>query len=113
MPFLRRLALTVVLLLIFILLDIATLIQMTLSLLFGSGRRGWRVALSKDQLGNVFVGGHEDELFSSRCWRMRGVPRYDRLRVAIDWLFLKLANEEDHCRNAYEKELRSCEKRFS
>ena len=112
MQLLRNIGLLFVLLPIFILLDIFVLLQMTLSLLFGTGTRGWKIAVAKDQLGNVSAGGHEDETFSSRCWRMRGVTKYDVMREFIDWVFLVFAKEEDHCKNSYLKEMTHCGNRF-
>lgn len=112
MQLLRNIGLLAVLLPVFILLDIFALLQMTLSLLFGTGTRGWKIAVAKDQLGNVSAGGHEDETFSSRCWRMRHVKRYQIAMRLIDWIFLKLEKEPDHCKNAYEKERLACGNRF-
>jgi hypothetical protein len=34
-------------------------------------KRAWRIAVSYDQLGNVLIGGHEDETISSRAQRAR------------------------------------------
>lgn len=78
------------------------------SAIFGTGRRAWRLAVAFDQLGNTAAGGSEDETFSSRCWRNRHVARYAALVVFIDWIFLRLAGEESHCRNAFEAEMLSC-----
>lgn len=87
-----------------LLVSVWTLIALPASAVFGSGRRGWRLAVSFDQLGNVAAGGDEDEVFSARCWRLRARPGYARWVRVIDWLFLKLAGETDHCRTAYEHE---------
>lgn len=81
-----------------------TLVALPLSALFGSGRRGWRLAVGYDQLGNVAAGGDEDEVFSARCWRLRDRPEYARWVRVIDWIFLTLAGERDHCRAAWEGE---------
>lgn|SRR5690554_2688923 len=78
------------------------------SLIFGTGRRAWRLAVAFDQLGNTAAGGSEDETFSSRCWRNRHVARYAALVWLIDWIFLRLAGEVNHCRNAFEAEKLSC-----
>lgn len=112
MKLFRRLLLALTLLMVFAILDAITLTQMTLSLAFGSGDRGWKIAVSKDQLGNAAIGGHEDETFSSRCWRMRYRPKYARIKDFIDWFFLFFAGEEDHCKKAYLKEKQSCKDRF-
>lgn len=112
MKWLRRLGLLIILLPIFIALSIATLAQMSASLILGSGRRGWRIAVAYDQLGNTSLGGHEDETFSARCWRMRGITKYDVMREFIDWIFLVFAKEEDHCKNSYLKEVTHCGNRF-
>ncbi len=39
--------------------------------IFTSSKRAWRIAVSYDQLGNVLIGGHEDETISSRAQRAR------------------------------------------
>lgn len=113
MNFLRNLALVIALVPLFALLDIFALVQMSLSFLFGTGERGWRIAVSKDQLGNASMGGHEDETFSSRCWRMRYKPKYARIKAAIDLFFFVVAGEIDHCKNSYFKEKQSCKNRFN
>lgn len=113
MQLLRRLSLAIILLPVFMALNIITLLQMSASMVFGTGRRGWRIAVAYDQLGNTSVGGHEDETFSSRCWRMRHVRRYQIAMRLIDWVFLKLEKEPDHCKASYEKEQDACSNRFS
>lgn len=112
MQLLRRLALAITLFPVFAVLSAITLLQMSASLVFGSGQRGWRIAIAYDQLGNTSAGGHEDETFSSRCWRMRHVKRYQIAMRLIDWVFLKLEKESDHCKAAYEKERLACGNRF-
>lgn len=79
------------------------------STVFGTGRRAWRLAVAFDQLGNTAAGGSEDETFSSRCWRNRHAARYAALVAFIDWIFLRLAGESDHCRKAFEAETTSRE----
>lgn len=86
------------------------LIAIPLSAVFRSGGRAWRLAVAFDQLGNTAAGGSEDETFSSRCWRNRHTARYAALVVLIDWIFLRLAGEENHCRNAFKAEQLSCTK---
>lgn len=78
-----------------------TLIGLPIYAAFGSGARAWKVAVSYDQLGNVAAGGHEDETFSSRCWRRRDQAHYRAMGAVIDLVFLKLRGEENHCENAY------------
>lgn len=78
-----------------------SLLAMPVSALLGSGKRAWRLAVSYDQLGNATAGGDEDEVFSSRCWRMRDRLHYRIMMRVVDWIFLKLANEKNHCLNAY------------
>lgn len=60
--------------------------------------RAWRIALAFDQLANAAFGGAEDETISSRCWRYRVLPRYAVFVRLINWL----ADDPDHCRNAFE-----------
>ncbi len=81
-----------------------TLVAMPLSAWCGSGRRGWRLAVSYDQLANVAGGGNEDETISARCWRLRGQPHYARYVRLIDALFEQISGEREHCRRAYEQE---------
>ncbi|NYT80863.1 hypothetical protein H0A70_05065 [Alcaligenaceae bacterium] len=81
------------------------LIALPVSAVSGTGRKGWRLAVAYDQLGNVAAGGDEDETFSARCWRRRDERRYGVLVAVIDWGFLWFAGEHSHCRMAYEKEV--------
>jgi len=81
-----------------------SLIAMPVNAVFGSGQKGWRLAVSFDQLGNVAAGGDEDETFSSRCWRNRRRQPYQSLRRWIDKVFQWLSGEESHCRSVYESE---------
>ncbi len=57
-----------------------------------------------DQLINTFIGkdGWADESFSSRCWRNRAHPEWNKWRIRVDTLFFW---QKDHCKNAYESEL--------
>lgn len=69
-----------------------------------SAPRGWRLAISFDQLGNAMAGGDEDEVFSSRCWRYRDHLPYRWLQPAIDWVFARFG-DQDHCRRSFNAEL--------
>lgn len=82
-----------------------TMLAIPFSAAFGSGRRAWSVAVGYDQLGNAAAGGNEDETFSSRCWRNRERPHYALMVMLIDWVFLRLRGEEDHCMNAWLAEM--------
>lgn len=57
-----------------------------------------------DQGGNAFFGGNPDETISSRVGRaaLREVRGALTLRSIIDWLFLNLTGERDHCANSIE-----------
>lgn len=98
----RRIPAALALLAVCLLVDLIALVWMTVAFIAGS-RRGWRLALAQDQLGNALAGGDEDEVFSSRCYRMRNKRPYCWLRPAIDavagWL-----GDEDHCRQSWIKE---------
>lgn len=83
---------------------VACLLWMLAALAAGSAR-GWRLAVGFDQLGNAAGGGDEDEVFSSRCWRLRERPPYRWLRPAIDSAF-GLLGEREHCRQAWIGEAR-------
>ena len=87
--------------LVCLLVGLAALAVIPASVIAGTGRKAWRVAVSFDQLGNTAIGGDEDETFSSRCWRKRDDTPYHCLVPAIDWLFLALSGEKDHCQNAW------------
>ena len=57
-----------------------------------------------DQGGNAFFGGSPDETISSRVGRAalrRNTFGIIAARV-IDWLFLNLTGERDHCANSIE-----------
>lgn len=75
------------------------------SAVFGTGNRAWKIVVSVDQLLNTALGGDEDETFSARCYRERHTKKYGKLMKFIDWVFLKVANEENHCKEAFETEL--------
>lgn len=92
-----------------LLVSLWSLAAIPLSAVFGSGTRGWRLAIGFDQLGNVAAGGDEDEVFSSRCWRLRDQAIYGRLTQLIDWLFFVLAGQKNHCLDAWIKEQKKCQ----
>lgn len=60
-----------------------------------------QILIALDQLANTLIGGYADETISARAHRC-GWQRTERV---IDWLFLAVFNEFDHCRNAYTSEL--------
>jgi hypothetical protein len=64
------------------------------------------VLIAFDQLVNALVGGAPDETLSASAWKGetqgRTVPRF--FRKLIDALFYPF--QKDHCREAYEAELR-------
>ncbi len=53
---------------------------------------------------NVVLGGHPDETISSRVGKaaLRGGWFALACERLIDWLFLNLAGERDHCRDSIE-----------
>lgn len=61
--------------------------------------------VSLDQLGNVILGGDDpDETISSAVGRKAQDGRRWAILAArmIDWAFLRLTGEKDHCRNNIE-----------
>ncbi len=72
---------------------------MLLAIVVGSPR-AVLIAKAFDQLGNATGGGSEDELISSRAWRMRYNPQYARLVRFINWMF----SDPSHCKDAFETE---------
>lgn len=99
-----RTAVGLVAVLIYFLLFVLVSVQTLGSAIFSNGGRAWKIAVSEDQLFNVSMGGHEDETFSSRCYRDRHKPKYKMLKGVLDWAFFNLTGEENHCYNAYIKE---------
>lgn len=73
------------------------------------GKRVWRYVLfnliALDQLGTTLVGGYPDETLSSYAWRLKqqGKPT-GWTADAIDWLFLILFNQSDHCLKSHIQE---------
>jgi hypothetical protein len=97
-----RLAAALLLTLICAAVAAVCLVWMFAALAAGSAR-GWRLAIGFDQLGNAAAGGDEDEVFSSRCWRLRDRAPYRWLRPMIDAAFA-LLGDADHCRSSWEGE---------
>ena len=75
---------------------------------------GWRVLLWLDQGLNVWFGptwnrlyktdlfGDEDEVVSSVLGKLQASGQDTRFRRAVDWVFLRLAGQHDHCKNSIE-----------
>ena len=53
---------------------------------------------------NTWLDGSADETFSSRCYRTRFIPLFNRLRIIVDFIFYPFQGP-DHCMHAYEKEV--------
>lgn len=68
----------------------------------------FRVFLGFDQMLNVFLFGFPDESISGRLGRshIAGKPKWFARygKIVVDWLFLTLFNERNHCLNAMEPE---------
>lgn len=73
-------------------------LQMLVSILLGSPR-GWELAISYDQLGNVVLGGSEDMTISARAWKNRHLWRWSWLVRLLDLV------EKNHCYKAWVAEL--------
>lgn len=59
-----------------------------------------------DQLVNVMANGSADETFSSRCYRTRFIPLFNRIRIVVDFVFqYVLLQGPEHCEHAYIKEV--------
>lgn len=75
----------------------------------------FNLALAYDQLVNVILFGDPDDSISGRCGRAMasGKPKWwvPYLAAHVDWIFLHLFNQIDHCKDSieegekYEKEL--------
>lgn len=65
-----------------------------------------RVLVAGDRFVNVVLGGKLDETLSASAWygeqQNKIFPRI--FRPVIDFIFLMLARESDHCRKQYEYE---------
>lgn len=49
---------------------------------------------------------YADDTFSATCWQKRTAnPFWKYMHKFVDWLFLKLFNEKDHCELSYIKEI--------
>ncbi|HEU4854393.1 MAG TPA: hypothetical protein VFS89_03795 [Nitrosospira sp.] len=57
-----------------------------------------------DQWANTRFNGSADETLSSRCYRTRFIPAYNRLRILIDILFFPFQGW-NHCEKAYIKDV--------
>ena len=67
---------------------------------------GYQLFVAEDQRLNVIVGGTADETFSSRCYRTRFIPFFDKAMKVVDFIFqFILLQGPDHCKNAYIKEV--------
>lgn len=55
-----------------------------------------RVCIALSVLFNVILGGYSNQSFSARNyqWKKDGHPN---LVLVIDWIFLKLVKEQNHC----------------
>lgn len=63
--------------------------------------------IALDQLGNALLGGFPDETISARLWRNKHKHHFIRtLSLIVDLFFELLTGEKDHCKNAYEWELK-------
>ena len=75
---------------------------------------GYNLALSLDQFVNAILLGDPDESISGRTGRAMksGKPKWwiPAQHKFIDWLFLTLFKEKDHCFNGMEPEERPYEK---
>lgn len=78
-------------------------VWMILAVLAASSR-GRILAIGFDQLANGLAGGDEDEVISSRCWRLRAQFPYAWLQPVIDGAFACIG-DRDHCRTSFENEL--------
>lgn len=64
-----------------------------------------QTVIAADQVLNTLVPpysgddrGWADETLSSRTWRLsHRNTRWERFRKIVDWVFLKLFREKDHC----------------
>lgn len=103
LDFKQRLVMTVLAVLFQIVHVVATLWLISATWIKPSPERTKRLALSYDQLGNVVMGGHEDETISSRLGR-KGSPVW--LITLVNWVFFKLYGEVNHCQAKIEERFR-------
>lgn len=67
---------------------------------------GYQNFIAFDQMVNVWFDGSADETFSSRCYRTRFIPFFDKTRKFVDFLFQYiLLQGPEHCEKAYIKEV--------
>lgn len=63
----------------------------------------WRLFVGLDMtLKSVLLKGNPDTTISDYCWRHRDRPEVEKWRQRIDWLALKILNEENHCQKSFE-----------
>lgn len=68
--------------------------------------RASQFLIAVDQVLNTLTrDGWADETLSAHAWRKRNDSDWARWCRAIDWIFLKLFGQEDHCRKSFEAEL--------
>lgn len=67
--------------------------------------RQWlkQVLVALDQALNALFGGWADETFSSRCWRNRHKPGWNRAWRVLDFV-AALFGDVDHCKASYDSE---------
>lgn len=67
----------------------------------------WQILVALDQLGNAMLGGWADETLSARAYRAdRDGKVLGRIfRPMFDWVFERLADEQDHCARAHASEV--------
>lgn len=55
-----------------------------------------------DMLANVVIGGDPRETISSRLGKgqLAGKPVHSTLAAAVDWFFIVLFSEHEHCKNS-------------
>lgn len=70
------------------------------------GRWAYNMFISDDQATNAVLGGDRDITVSSRVGynAKRGNGIALKMEVVIDWLFLKLKSQKDHCRASIERD---------
>jgi hypothetical protein len=73
-----------------------------------NSKRAWRVAVSYDQLGNVLIGGHEDETISSRA--QRALVKGKRWGCLLCWFLDQL--QDKHCERSLQIELDTVKSRY-
>ena len=92
-----------------VILSVLSILQLIFSYVFQNGSRGWKIIIGYDQIGNIILGGHEDETFSARCYRDQS-EKYMLIEKRVDKLFKIISNEDRHCYNAFIQEIEYCQK---